>query len=294
MGCRWRVEGVSAAPRQRWPIVCNVCSRKSKCFRAPSAPESPSLGSPRESNHCAAGAARTAKPARRAEGRMPGVKRKRPSSALAGHSARQVREPRPGFSTVHSATAPALLYLRHPCRRHALAKRHRHPCRCPCGPHRPRLTASQGRWRSRSTATATATASPQHQHQHQHNNAKAMVIASAIAEPLRARRAAFDLPSPLQRRPGGGKARRVARMDASQFGVSPWMDCRQTPQPGRVPHRSQTGEARKRGGLSLGYFSLATQREVTRPPKEDETAPCPWPGLTERSQDRDGFPRSRE
>ncbi len=96
----------------------------------------------------------------------------------------------------------------------------------------------------------------------------AMVIAKAIAEPARA---AFDLPSPLQRRPGGGSARRVARMDASQFGVSPWMDCRQTPQPGRVPPGPTAREARKRGGLSFGYFSLAKQRKVTRPPKEDET-----------------------
>jgi hypothetical protein len=37
-----------------------------------------------KSNHCAAGAARTAKPARRAEGRMLGVKRRSPRLALAG------------------------------------------------------------------------------------------------------------------------------------------------------------------------------------------------------------------
>ncbi len=30
--------------------------------------------------------------------------------------------------------------------------------------------------------------------------------------------------------------------------------------------------ARHRGGLSFGYFSLATQRKVTRPPKEDESS----------------------
>ena len=63
----------------------------------------------------------------------------------------------------HSATAPALLYLRHPCRRHArqvreagpgfstghpaLAKRSRHPCRLPCGPVVPphRRTGALGR-----------------------------------------------------------------------------------------------------------------------------------------------------
>ena len=48
-------------------------------FRPPSmAAESLSLACARESNHCAAGAARTAKPARRAKGRMPGVKRTHP------------------------------------------------------------------------------------------------------------------------------------------------------------------------------------------------------------------------
>jgi hypothetical protein len=35
---------------------------------------------------------------------------------------------------------------------------------------------------------------------------------------------------------------------------------------GRSPPRA------KWGGLSLGYFSLATQREVTRPPQEDESS----------------------
>jgi hypothetical protein len=61
-------------------------------------------------------------------------------------------------------------------------------------------------------------------------------------------------------------------MDAGQFGVSPWMDCRQTPQPGRGLFGLQARKARKWGGLSFGYFSLATQRKVTRPPKEDESS----------------------
>ena len=43
----------------------------------------------------------------------------------------------------------------------------------------------------------------------------------------------------------------------------------------RNPHADFPGiyarKARKRGGLSFGYFSLATQRKVTRPPKEDES-----------------------
>src|SRR5574337_1657523 len=48
-------------------------------------------------------------------------------------AARQVREPRPGFSTAHRATAPALPQLRHPCRRLVLAKRSRPPVDSPAG-----------------------------------------------------------------------------------------------------------------------------------------------------------------
>ena len=40
--------------------------------------------------HCAAGAARTAKPARRAEGRMPGVKRSNSAARMAGEAHRDV------------------------------------------------------------------------------------------------------------------------------------------------------------------------------------------------------------
>ena len=81
------------------------------------------------------------------------------------------------------------------------------------------------------------------------------------------RRMRVALPgAPLQRRAGGGSARRVACMDASQFGV--WAGC-----PVDKP-RSPTADfpgrdarkARKRGGLLFGYFLLATQEKVTRPP----------------------------
>ncbi len=67
-----------------------------------------------------------------------------PRLALAGHPARQVREPGSGFSTAHRATAPALPQLGHPCPRHVLAKRHRHPADARCAACRPRLTAAQG------------------------------------------------------------------------------------------------------------------------------------------------------
>ncbi len=91
----------------------------------------------RESNHCAAGAARTAKPARRAEGRMPGVKRRAPC--------------------VHRPSAPAALRARGSGRAfrqdlrqlllrcstsdiHVLAcpgEKERASCPFPCGPCRP-------------------------------------------------------------------------------------------------------------------------------------------------------------
>ena len=102
-------------------------------------------------------------------------------------------------------------------------------------------------------------------------------------------------PSPLPRRPGGKKriSPRVAGIDAGQFGVSPWMDCRQTPQPGREPLGLQAREAPKRGGLSLGYFSLARQREATRPPQEDEAGSCLLLNVVEKvemdDRVRDGY-----
>ncbi len=75
------------------------------------------------------------------------------------------------------------------------------------------------------------------------------------------KRAAFDVHSPLQRRAGGGKARRVAGMDAGQFGVSPWMGCRQTPEPDRVLSGRHARKARKRGGLLLGDVLSGHARE---------------------------------
>src|SRR5690606_26761770 len=52
--------------------------------------------------------------------------------------------------------------------------------------------------------------------------------------------------------------------DARAFFASTWMCCRKTPEPERGPVGQDARRAPDRGGLSLGYFSLATQREVTR------------------------------
>jgi len=65
---------------------------------------------------------------------------------------------------------------------------------------------------------------------------------------------------------GWRKVHRMARRDASQFFAGTGMCRRKTPEPARAPGRQDACRARHRGGLSFGYFSLATQRKVTRAP----------------------------
>ena len=105
-------------------------------FNSPQASESLSLAWPRESNHCAAGAARTARLARRAKGRSPESREGHPTltpyaQSLCSRCAGLLRgsptvHPWTGVELAHivwailrtfSATAPALLYLLHPCSR---------------------------------------------------------------------------------------------------------------------------------------------------------------------------------
>ena len=121
---------------------------------------------------------------------------------------------------------------------------------------RPRLTASQGRGDQERRATAT-----------RKGNGIERMRASPLAIVVCLVRAccalALDLPSPLRRRPGGGQARRVA---SAWMPMPVWrqsMDALSTnPEPGRGPHRSQTGEAPEGGWPSLLVTSLlATQRE---------------------------------
>jgi hypothetical protein len=77
--------------------------------------------------------------------------------------------------------------------------------------------------------------------------------------------------APMQWRSGGGKARRVARKDASQLAASPWMDCQTTPEPLREVAGQDARRPLHRGGLLFGYFLLATQEKVTRSPKASES-----------------------
>jgi len=70
---------------------------------------------------------------------------------------------------------------------------------------------------------------------------------------------AFDLPSPMPRAGGRGNSPKGGRQGRRPVDRQGRMPCRSTPPPGCDP-----AGTRHRGGLSLGYFSLARQREVTR------------------------------
>ncbi len=140
---------------------------------------------------------RTAKPARRAEGRMPGVKKsnqKKEHPALAGLIARQVREGRPGFSTGLlprrkgidiPVDPPAGLIVQ------------------PSPPHR-------GPTRPKPELTARAAQSAAH---------RFVLFVLRFGWLLWLWPWVLTFGSPLARWAGGGKARRVAGRDAGQFGV---------------------------------------------------------------------------
>src|SRR5574337_571052 len=113
---RSRLPGISLTAREFRTVVCLSGLVQIKSFRAPAAPESLSLCVAKEKdNHCTAGAARTAKPARGAEGRMPGVKRK----------ATPLGACRPSGNRSCVASTPASMPSP------VLAKWSRHPCRLP-------------------------------------------------------------------------------------------------------------------------------------------------------------------
>ena len=89
-----------------------------------------------------------------------------------------------------------------------------------------------------------------------------------------ARRMRVALPgAPLQRRAGGGTARRVVGMDADQFGVRAGSPVDKP----RNPHADLAGrdacKARKRGVVfSWVLVFWTSKREVPRPPQEDESS----------------------
>jgi hypothetical protein len=100
-----------------------------------------------------------------------------------------------------------------------------------------------------------------------------------LCAPWRARGSSGD---PLERRGDCGSARRGAHRRCARptSGQEPR---RRTPQAAREPGGQEARKARKRGVLSLGYFSLDEQREVTRLPD----------GRRNPSQGRHNNPRRR-
>ena len=211
---------------------------RSKSFRAPSARGWLSLERPRLRLE----RRRTAKLARRVEGRMPGV---RESHQREGHAprrlsgyARQVRESRPGFSTAHRATAPALPQLVRPCTRHVLAKRSRHRVDSPAGlsstTHRPHKGVEDlEQQQQQQQRQAQAQAQAQNRKPPKRSIERVFAIGARRALPL-------IYQSPLPRRAGVGKARRVVRMASARMHELRQRrsgcptHCRQTP--GARPH----------------------------------------------------------
>ena len=186
-------------------------------FRTPTERELLSLGWPRTRLE----RVRTAKLARRAEGRMPGV---RESGQREGHpawrlpgGARQVRESGPGFSIGHRATASCVASTPASMPSPARAKRHRHPCRCPL---RGLVVPDSPPHRGVKSALSPQPSPPRSGGE----GAKSFHAASfsqwrSHCVPSARHDGARRSGAPLQRRAGGGKARRVAGMDAGQFVV---------------------------------------------------------------------------
>jgi hypothetical protein len=98
--------------------------------------------------------------------------------------------------------------------------------------------------------------------------------------------------SPVQRRRAGDQARRGACRRHARF--CQYTDVlSKTPPDRRVP--AALSRARTRGGLSLGYFSLATQREVTRrPPTERSEGGCEAPKPTKPCEESSSSERSQK
>jgi len=174
--------------------------------------------------------------------------------ALAGHPARQVREPGPGFSTAH------------PC----AGEKESTSCRLPLrGLSTPthRRTGAPGRAAGHPGPHSSEVPNQQPEQQPEQQRIDAslrlwlrLLLPGFITECGPGWHAALP-GAPLQRRAGGGKARRVVRMDANQFGVSTGCAVDKPRNPaadlvGRMPARRVSGVP-----LSLVPFSRASERK---------------------------------
>jgi hypothetical protein len=153
-------------------------------------------------------------------------------------------------------------------------------CRSPCGPVRPPLTAAQGPQKSNAEPKARAARCAAHR-----SWLFALAVVCALGSWLLA---LGSWPfGPLWRggwvegKPEGWLAGMPASLSSGQEALSTNL---------RNPPAYLEGAARKarhRGGLSLGYFSLATQREVTRPPAGGRKPAAGEPGRANARTERE-------
>jgi hypothetical protein len=215
----------------------------------------------RERRHCAAGAARTAQPARRAEGRSPESREGQPTLAPCAQSlCSRCASPLRGSLTVHPWTGIELAHLLWATLR-AFPAQPRRERRDPLSAHRAR--------QSNSPSSAFGTFSRLAGEGGSTANTKACTCRKLLR--LGCAGCAVN-GAPMQWRSGAGKARRVGAMDCAQLAASTWMCCQ--PTPGAAARSRRTGVRRplRRGGLLFGYFLLATQEKVTRSPKASESS----------------------
>ncbi len=232
--------------------------------------------------------------------------------ALAGRLGRQVHEPRAGFSMAHRATTPASPPLGASGNRSWLASTRASgnrsrvastrasmpsPCRCSlCGLSRPRLIAAQGPRKRRVPFPAGTRCAAARRSQDQSASAPGLLICLLIwpfEECAQDARGFTRDPCAAVR--AGRQARRVIGTDADHFSTG--QDAPSKNPAG--PHALSGQEARKApsgGGLSSGYFSLATQRKVTRAPQAHESSclKSHSPGVRMKTLACGGVPDQRE
>ncbi len=168
-----------------------------------------------------------------------------------------------------SATAPALLYHLHPCRRPALRLRNATP-----GVRRQSIPGLASNWAQSIAPTVRAIppsrcrciGAPTTAHRAQPGRstcpqALALLIAHALARTMRASRGP-SIAARLRRNcPKDGP------QEVGQFDASPGADCRRTPEQAREPEAQGPCVGREwGGGLLFAYFLLATQEKVRRSP----------------------------
>ena len=89
----------------------------------------------------------------------------------------------------------------------------------------------------------------------------------SVASLLRPGRPRFALPGSLSAAARtGGKSPKGRAQDARAFAAAHGRAVSEPPERPRVVAGQESGDRGREGALSLGYFSLGKQREVTRPP----------------------------